>query len=102
MFTDSIARWNTAVDYKWRLAIPSELLSRVGKNVMISENPKDGCVQIYPLRANKAPSLFVHEVKSGGRVLIPRSLRESTSFFFGRKVTIVAKNSGAIELHPRK
>jgi hypothetical protein len=101
MFTDSIAKWNTAVDYKWRLAIPSELLSRVGKNVMISEKD-DGCIQIYPLRANRTPSLFVHEVKSGGRVLIPRNLRESTSFFFGKKVTVVAKQNGAIELHPRK
>ncbi|MCF7845388.1 MAG: hypothetical protein K9M12_01315 [Candidatus Pacebacteria bacterium] len=101
MLTNSIAKWNTAVDYKWRLAIPSELLSRVGKNVIISEKD-DGCIQIYPLRVNGSPSLFAHEVKSGGRILIPRSLRESTSFFFGKRVTVVAKEDGAIELHPRK
>jgi DNA-binding transcriptional regulator/RsmH inhibitor MraZ len=97
---DSVARWNTAVDYKWRLAIPSELLGRIGDNVFFTEK-EDGCVEIYPV-VTKSPSLFVHQVKSGGRVLIPRSLRHSTSFYFGRKVTVVAKKNGAIELHPRK
>lgn len=100
MSIESIARWNTAVDYKWRLAIPSELLERIGKNVLISEK-EDGCIEIYPLRINGS-SLFAHEVKSGGRVLIPKNMRDSTSFYFGKKVTVVAKKNGVIELHPRK
>jgi DNA-binding transcriptional regulator/RsmH inhibitor MraZ len=97
---DSVARWNAAVDYKWRLALPSELLGKIGKNVMISEKD-DGCIEIYPSATNLSFP-FVHQIKSGGRVLIPRSLRQSTSFYFGKKVTIVAKHNGAIELHPRK
>jgi len=92
----AVAMWNTAVDYKWRLAIPSQLLKKIGEKVMIFEK-QDGCIEI-----SKSPSLFVHQVKSGGRVLIPRSLRQSTSFYFGKKVTVVAKKNGAIELHPRK
>ncbi len=95
-----IGKWNTTVDYKWRLAIPSELLGKIGKNVIIFEKD-DGCVQIYP-SATRFSFPFVHQVKSGGRVLIPKNFRDSTSFYFGRKVTIVAKKNGAIELHPRK
>jgi DNA-binding transcriptional regulator/RsmH inhibitor MraZ len=97
---DSVARWNTAVDYKWRLAIPSQLLKKIGEKVMIFEK-QDGCIEIYP-SVTDLSFPFVHQVKSGGRILIPQSMRNSTSFYFGKKVTIVAKHNGAIELHPRK
>lgn len=101
-----VGRWDVTIDNKWRLNIPAALQSQVDNFVLLEEG-EDGCIKIKkpPLKADEDPtSIFIIEVeqrKYGKRILIPQSLRGSTSFFYGRKVTLAGKGD-YLELWPRR
>lgn len=99
-------RHEVTVDKKWRLTIPISLAN----NFLLLQESEDGCVRILlppnNIREVADPvSAFLVEVKENSkgaqkRILIPSSLRESTSFFFGRKVTLAGRGD-YLELWPR-
>ncbi|NCO89543.1 hypothetical protein COW77_00770 [Candidatus Wolfebacteria bacterium CG18_big_fil_WC_8_21_14_2_50_39_7] len=101
-------RWTRSIDNKWRLSLPAALGREIDNFVLIYEN-EEGCIRIEkpPLKVDEVAdptSIFIIEVEKGGhngrRILIPRSLRGSTSFYYGRKVTLVGKRD-YLELWPR-
>ena len=101
------------VDYKWRLTIPSTVAEReslLEEDEVFMTVKDDGCLEIYFVQPSKLPAssgaLILQaktvQNKNDGqmRLMIPASLRESTSFFYGRNVTI-ADFGKKIELWPR-
>lgn len=101
------------VDYKWRLTIPAMVAERASlleEDEVYLTVKEDGCLEVYFVQPSRlpassgAPIMQVKTVqnKNDGqmRLMIPASLRESTSFFYGRSVTI-ADFGKKIELWPR-
>lgn len=104
-------QWNSHVDYKWRVYIPCQLVrdGKIGNYIVVSVNEEDGCIRIENPPINqqqiKDPAsvyiLSLRESKNHSkRFVVPKSLRESTSFYFGRKVTFVGKGDH-LEIWPR-
>ena len=91
-------KWNASVDEKWRLNIPAAI-GRGIENFVLIKKDKDGCIRIekppLSIAGVDQASIYIMEVKvgrsNGKRFLIPQSLRGSTSFYYGRKVTLVGK-----------
>ena len=109
-----LGKWDCTIDKKWRLVIPAELNSQFKTAVLLKEGD-DGCIQIKAhQRINEMDepvSAFKVKIRVGKqksqrryfkkeRVIIPRFFRNSTSFFYGRKVTIAGKGN-YLELWPR-
>ncbi len=94
--------WEATVDYKWRLRIPSELSKKFLKFVLIRKN-ESGFLEITELNqgVEKKDLPDCYELKKGARVLIPRHLRKSISFLFGKKVFLIGKGK-SIEIKPRR
>lgn len=99
-------KWDATVDEKWRLTIPAAI--PLNTFVMLKENV-EGCIQISEVsrkfREKDASNIFIIRIEKGRggvkkRILIPRYLRRSISFYLGRKVTIVGKGS-YLEIWPR-
>lgn len=101
------------VDYKWRLTIPSAVAEReslLEEDEVFIAVKKDGCLEIHFVQPSKLPisssglivqAKTIQNKKDGQtRLLIPASLRNATSFFYGRSVTI-ADFGKKIELWPR-
>ncbi len=101
------------VDYKWRLTIPSAAVEReslMEEDEVFVTTKEDGCLEVYFIQPSdllsSSKTAQVVQIKTlqgkGGqvRLIIPSFLRESTSFFYGRKVT-VADFGEKIELWPR-
>jgi len=112
-----VGQWNCVLD-NWRLWIPSEIAGEFGRFALLREDRKNGCIQIYPFSLSKVKnptSVFKQEVEIiqrkrpvnkgngktqkktrfyyytyGKRILIPSSLRGSSSFWFGKTVTLVS------------
>lgn len=111
-----LGRWDAIVDAGWRLAIPSPLASHLIlplNNSLLLQEREDGSIWILRPPKNigevqDTTSTFLVEVKESKgarvqnqkRILIPSSLRKSTSFFFGRKVTLAGKGDH-LEIWPR-
>jgi|GEM_PF-3426504 len=101
------------VDYKWRLTIPSAVAEReslLEEDEVFITMKDDGCLEIYFVQPPRLPAssgaLILQaktvQNKNDGqiRLMIPASLRESTSFFYGRSITI-ADLGKKMELWPR-
>jgi len=98
-----LGRWNTKIDEKWRLYIPTPIHKEFGKSVLLREGEKDGCILIQKQdfsKVAKPSQIFVERIRNGGRVIIPNLLRNSTSFYYGKNVTIVGKGKH-LEIWPR-
>ena len=102
-----VGRWDVAVDDMWRITIPHAVHTCIDFTVFLRLN-ENGCIEIHPksrtIRVEDAP--YIHEVRAEKtnremRVLVPCQLRDSTSFFFGRHVTIAGRVT-YFELWPRK
>jgi DNA-binding transcriptional regulator/RsmH inhibitor MraZ len=100
--------FDSSVDEKGRLNIPEPLKGELDKNVLLVMGKYD-CVEIHTmahgfLEKTSDPSIMfgvrVRKVKKNRRITIPRPLRDSDSFYFGNKVTLVGKGS-FIRLLPR-
>ncbi len=96
-------QFDTTVDHKWRLLLPSSLVGNLDDYIFlrISEN---GCVRIYPnvsrFKEKDYPYIFKCIVKKGNRVVIPTQLRDSISFYYGKKITVVGYGH-CLELWPQ-
>lgn len=100
-------QWNYVVDERWRIRIPREISEQLGDKVLVFEN-KNGCVRIedLPSRMNEEHFPYVHKLsetrpRREKRLLIPIRLRDTVSFMFGRKVTLVGMGDH-LEIWPRK
>ena len=86
------------IDEKWRLRIPAKLSEKVGRTVFVSRTDSE-CLQIH-LKTKNGTRVQV-STKGGKRFLVPKSLRKSNSFYFGRKVRLVYSGD-TIEIKPWK
>lgn len=115
-----LGRWGCTIDKKWRLTIPAKLNGQFNTLVLLLED-NNGCIQIYNrvLLIDKPSSTFKCKVrvgkqrmrsKQGGyyctkRITIPQEFRDSSSFWYGRKVTLssqLASQGSYLELWPYK
>lgn len=88
------------IDAKWRLNIPPPLNRKFSAGVVFGLN-KEGCIQMKPVKKcfdGLSGNLFIRMPK-GGKLTIPPLLRNSTSFFYGRRVMMV-KRGDKYELWP--
>lgn len=89
-------RWNTKVDEKWRIYIPRCLIKGVGNKILLQEDD-DGCIIIKNANISKIKKIkdfseiFLEDIKNGGRIKIPETLRKTNSFYFGKNITIVGR-----------
>jgi len=96
-YTDGI---DSSVDYKWRLYLPSEI-KEIPENIFLEED-WEGCVRIFLRPQLGTVKRKVSTTKTGiRRVTIPKSLRKSESFFFGKKVRLTFDDY-YINILPRK
>jgi len=104
---------SAAVDYKWRLTIPSAVVDReslMEEDEVFLTTGDDGCLEIYftkPSDLDSSSGMPIIQVKTAQnkkdgqtRLVIPDFLRNATSFFYGRSV-VVADFGKKIELWPR-
>ncbi len=112
-----MGRWHCAIDGKWRLSIPVQLNNQFNDLVLLEEG-SDGCIRMknhlgFDFDEVDNPSVFEVKVNTilrkkhkereylMKRITIPDFLRQSTSFYFGRKV-ILADQGSYFELWPGK
>jgi hypothetical protein len=97
-------KWDVKLDYGWRLFIPTSLKKQIERSkVVFFSTGKDGCVRVSMSPFQKNIN-YLREIREGGKVVVPKQLRSSTSFYFGRKVVLVLKKDGKyfLELWPDK
>ena len=98
-------RWDRRVDThqnKWRLSLPSRTKEIFLEGILLREG-KDDCIELCPVDSTKLKnpsSVFIEKLENGGRIVIPESLRKSTSFYYGQNVTIVGEGD-CLVLWPR-
>jgi len=105
-------KWDLRIDEKWRLHIPAVIRKQFNNsNSVILYEDNDGCLRIEkpPLSQSIVyPSaIYIIDIKKGRRgresekwFLVPKYLRGSTSFYYGRKVTLVGRGN-YLEIWPR-
>lgn len=97
-------RFDTTVDSKWRLCLPSSLAGELESIDLLLTLSHEGCVRIYPdsfsFQQEDFPYLNKGVIRRGNRVVIPRKLRDSISFYYGTNVTVAGYGS-YLELWPR-
>lgn len=96
-------KWDTKIDEKWRLYIPPAIKKEFGKEVLLKEGEEDGCVFVCKLDFSQVKDhseIFIGRIKNGGRITIPEFLRNSTSFYFGKNVTVSGKGDH-LKIMPR-
>lgn len=100
-------QWDYLIDSKWRLRIRKEIADQLEDKVLVFEN-ENGYVRIENLPSKLDENHFPYVCKlskgqSRGdrRLLIPPRLRNSTSFIFGRRVTLAGMGD-RLEIWPRK
>jgi len=97
-------RFDTTVDDKWRMHIPSSLAREFESANLLLTFSREGCVRIYPegfpFQRDYFPYLQKAVIRRGNRVVIPVRLRGSVSFHYGTNVTL-AGYGGYLELWPR-
>ncbi len=95
-------QYESVVDYKWRLRIPNCFARELGKELILKEL-KNKCIGIYCSKEcfskNEFPYIYKAKIKKGNRITIHKNLRNSNSFYFGKKVTIAGCGSH-LELWP--
>jgi len=90
-----VGTYNLVVNENWEMPLPNFILGklgrkvfmRLGKNEILEIHPED--VMIYPDTVSEWFSIKIKNKK----VKIPLPLRNSTSFFFGKRITLVARAS---------
>lgn len=113
-------RRDTTVDREWRLTIPAAMRNQIDKStplkeLLLKEND-EGYIEIQEYLAPNNPnnseigdpaSVFVVSAsynkknkKGGARIKIPKELENSTSFYYGKKVTLAGKGDH-LEIWPR-
>jgi DNA-binding transcriptional regulator/RsmH inhibitor MraZ len=94
-------QWETAIDNKWRVNLPSSLNKKFNNYVLLKEGKN--CLEIHrplsKISKEDTPFMYFQEIK-GKRFIIPRFLRKSKSFYFGRKIIIAGRGS-YLEIWPR-
>jgi len=94
-------QWETTIDEKWRLRLPSYISRHFQNFIMLKEG--ENCLEIHkPLRRiseDDASFIFFQKIKKK-RFIIPCFLRRSVSFYFGKKVTLAGRGS-YLEIWPR-
>ncbi len=113
-------KWDVLIDKKWRLSLPNVFGKNIktGETLYLYEGIKGRCVKIsmFPFIGKGKGNFIVNhavEVRKGTnsrskRVIIPKELRRSDSFYFGRMVSLVLKNETNdtadffVEIWPRK
>lgn len=98
-----IGKWDTKVDEKWRLYLPPGVKKELGSSLLLKEEENNGCVVICKpdsLAKENPSDIFILTIKNAGRISIPEPFRNSTSFYFGRKVTLAGKGDH-LEIWPR-
>jgi len=96
-------RWDTRLNEEWQLYIPTIINKGFGKFVLLKEKEENGCVmmtKISPQREENLPHIFIEKIKNGGKIKIPDPLRGSSSFYYGKNVTIVGRGD-YLEIWPR-
>jgi DNA-binding transcriptional regulator/RsmH inhibitor MraZ len=95
-------KWSIKVDYKWRLAIPKKILKYFNDKVFLYQKNEVIRIENFDnlLLFDKGENIFVCEFKDNGRILIPKYLRGSPSFYFGKTV-LLAGRGDYIEIWPR-
>lgn len=93
-------KWNASVDHKWRMNVPREILKDLGQKVLLYESNEVIRIEVFKGVTEKLELIHLCKVKSG-KILIPEHLRNSESFYFGKKISIVGKG-GFLEIWPRK
>lgn len=88
------------VDSKWRLYLPVEI-EKVSENVFLREDYKGGLRIFQNPQAGTIKRKLSVSNAGVRRITIPKSLRSSESFFFGKKVKIVFKDD-CFKIFPRK
>lgn len=88
-----MARWKCTVDNKWRLTIPVSIREEFKDWVLFRINKE--CVKMTPNTRNVSKLSVTHVIGKikNRRVMIPPQLRDSVSFYFGKKVMIVKKGN---------
>jgi len=111
MATLSFFQRESVVDQKWRLTLPSDIVDRENlsqERKVFFKQDKDGCLVMYfskPMSA-KVVGVEVNAAENkkaktkSHRVMIPRELRSSMSFYFG-KTLILADKGKCLSLWPR-
>ena len=87
------------VDNRWRLFVPASVMETLGTVVLLKLNAED-CIEMkkFPSGAKNVDSSTARRIKNG-RITIPHWLRNSTSFYCGKKVMTVLRN-GHCEIWP--
>ena len=99
MSQEILGEWVCKVDYKWRLVVPASIRKTIGKVVSLKLNTED-CIEIKKFRSEqKGDSFVIAKSIKGGRITIPPWLRDSNSFYYGKKVMLVLQN-GHCEIWP--
>jgi DNA-binding transcriptional regulator/RsmH inhibitor MraZ len=76
------------IDKKWRLWIPASF--KTSQNFCFLKISDDGCIQIYfNLPLSDFQNFERVRVRKGDRIIIPERFRNSYSFYFGKKVSVV-------------
>lgn len=102
MSQEIFGEWVHEVDRNWRLVIPAPIRRTIGQDqVILLKLNAENCIEI------EKASFEVKEIDSSattrriknGRITIPPWLRNSTSFYFGKKVMLTLQN-GHCEVWP--
>ena len=92
MSQEILEKWAREVDYKWRLNIPASVRKTIGPVILLKLNAED-CIEMkkFSLSEDIDSSAIARRIKEG-RIIIPPWLRNSTSFYFGKKVMLTLQN----------
>ena len=93
-----LGKWVCEVDDKWRLNIPAPVRKTIGQVILLKLNAED-CIELKKIsfrakafRAKDINSAAIARRVKGGRITIPIWLRNSTSFYCGKKVMLTLQN----------
>ena len=93
MSQEILEKWTREVDDKWRLCIPASVRKTIGPLILLKLNAED-CIEMkkFSFSAKEInSSAFARRIR-GGRITIPYWLRNSTSFYLGKKVMLTLQN----------
>ncbi len=100
MSQEIFGKWVRKVDNRWRLFVPVPMREMIGQVVLLKLNAEN-CIEIekfsFEVKEIDYSAIAIRIKK--GRITIPSWLRNSTSFYFGKKVMLTLQN-GHCEIWP--